>query len=115
MAGESRRTTNHDEIKKWVEEREGYPATVKRTGDEKDPGILRIDFEGYSGRDSLERISWDEFFKKFDEKHLAFLYQDKTRDGEQSRFFKFLSGDEDDDKDRKQSHQKDSKDKHDKK
>ncbi|MDQ4078377.1 MAG: hypothetical protein M3220_19290 [Chloroflexota bacterium] len=95
MAGESKRTTDHETIKKWVEERGGYPATVKDTGSEEDPGILRIDFPGYSGEDSLERISWDAFFEAFEENNLAFLYQDETREGETSRFFKFVSREED--------------------
>ncbi len=93
MAGESNVTTDHREIRKWVEERKGYPATVNNTGDAKNPGMLRIDYDGYSGSQSLERIDWDEFFKKFDEKNLAFLYQDKTSTGKQSRFSKFVSRD----------------------
>ena len=79
------------EIRKWAEARGGKPATVKRTESKNEAGVLRIDFRGYSGSHSLEEISWDEFFKKFDEKHLAFLYQDKTSSGEQSRFFKLVS------------------------
>lgn len=95
MAGESHVTTDHDEIRKWIEERGGRPATVRRTGDQEDPGLLRVDFPGYSGEQSLEEISWDEFFEKFDEKNLAFLYQDKTAKGEMSRFSKFVNrGDE---------------------
>lgn len=91
MTGESQRTTDHERIKRWAEERGGKPATVTRTKEGDEAGVLRIDFEGYSGEDSLEEISWKEFFEKFDEKNLEFLYQDKTRDGEQSRFFKFVS------------------------
>ena len=91
MAGESKTTTDHEVIKKWVEERGGYPATVKATGKGDEAGILRIDFPGYSGKESLERISWDEFFDKFEEKKLAFLYQDTMSSGEQSRFSKFVS------------------------
>ena len=88
----SRITTNHDTIRKWVEERNGKPATVKNTGSgREDVGILRIDFPGYSGGDSLEEISWDDFFRKFDDSGLAFLYQDNTSGGEQSRFNKFVS------------------------
>src|SRR5919202_481569 len=55
-------TIDHDEIRRWVEERGGYPAHVKRSGDEDDPGILRIDYPGFSGQGTLERISCDEFF-----------------------------------------------------
>jgi hypothetical protein len=101
----SKSTTNHDEIRKWAEARGGKPATVKRTESNGEAGVLRIDFPGYSGSDSLEEISWEEFFKKFDEKQLAFLYQDETSSGEQSRFFKLLSRETANDK----SHKAESK------
>jgi len=91
MASDSKTTTSHEEIRKWVEERGGKPATVRGTGDDGEAGILRIDFPGYSGGDSLEEITWEEFFQKFDESNLQFLYQDKTADGKQSRFSKFVA------------------------
>ncbi|MEW6613787.1 MAG: hypothetical protein ACOY5C_01165 [Pseudomonadota bacterium] len=91
MASESKITTNHDEIRRWVEQRGGHPARVKGTGKGSDEGLLRIDFPGYSGGDSLEEISWEDFFDKFEEKGLAFLYQDKTAGGEESRFSKLVS------------------------
>jgi len=85
-------TTDHEEIRAWVEKRGGKPVTVKGTGDkEEHAGILRIDFPGYSGGDSLEPISWEEFFQKFDESGLEFLYQEETSDGKESRFNKFVS------------------------
>jgi len=93
MAGESKVTTDHDTIRKWAEARDGKPATVKQTEHGDGAGLLRIDFPGYSGKGSLEEITWDEFFTKFDEKHLAFLYQDTTSSGEESRFFKLVSRD----------------------
>jgi hypothetical protein len=81
-------TTNHETIRKWTEQRGGKPATVSATKKNDDAGLLRIDFPGYSGVETLEEITWDEFFKKFDEAGLQFLYQDKTDDGELSRFCK---------------------------
>lgn len=93
MAGESKITTDHDQIKRWVEERGGYPAAVKATKEDGNPGLLRIDFPGYSGDESLQRISWEAFFDKFEEKDLAFLFQETMREGEESRFFKFISRD----------------------
>ena len=85
-------TTNHDEIKTWVEKRKGTPSTVKGTeNNEENTGILRIDFPGYSGKDTLEAISWEDFFKKFDESNLEFLYQNETAGGKESRFNKFVS------------------------
>jgi hypothetical protein len=93
-------TTDHDFIRRWVEERGGRPTRVKRTGGGDDPGILRIDFPGYSGEGSLEEIGWEEFFEKFEENELAFLHRDmKGDDGELDRFNKLVSrkGREDED------------------
>ncbi|TWV98731.1 hypothetical protein [Chitinophaga pinensis] len=90
MTQSSNVTTDHQTIKEWVESRNGKPAQVQGTGDKNDPGILRIDFPE-NGSDKLEEISWDEFFDKFDENNLAFLYQDEKADGEQSYFNKFIS------------------------
>src|SRR5947209_13797412 len=88
----ARTTTNHRVIRKWVEERGGSPATVKGTRRKGDPaGLLRIDFPGYSGAQSLQEISWDDFFTKFDAGRLVFLYQNQKADGQPSRFCKFVS------------------------
>ena len=79
----SKVTIDHDEIRRWTEARRGKPATVRRTeGAHGEPGVLRIDFPGYSGEGSLEEITWDEFFKKFEEAQLAFVYQEETAGGE---------------------------------
>ena len=83
-------TTDHDEIQRWVEERDGSPACVRGTGDSDDVGLLRIDFPGYSGEETLQHIEWDEFFQKFDERNLAFLYQDETKGGQRSNFNKLI-------------------------
>ena len=91
MAGTSRKTTDHNEIRKWAEKRGGHPARVKTTGHDGDPGLLRINFPGYGTRDTLEEISWDEFFEKFETKKLAFLYQETTKSGDESRFFKLVN------------------------
>lgn len=78
---ESKVTTDHEEIRKWVEERDGSPATVKYTGGKQDAGLLRIDFPGDGDEAKLEPISWDDFFEKFEEKQLAILCQDKLKSG----------------------------------
>jgi len=71
-----------------VEERGGFPAHVKQTGRKRgDLGVLRIDYPGYSGRDTLERIGWDEWFDAFERNNLAFLHQDKRN----SRFSKLVN------------------------
>ena len=86
-------TIDHEEIKQWVEKRGGNPARVKGTESKKSAGLLRIDYPGFSGEDTLESISWEEFFKAFDQNKLAFLYQDKTADGKLSRFSKLIDRD----------------------
>lgn len=90
---EAKVTTDHEEIRRWVEKRGGHPARVKGTERGESTGLLRIDYPGYSGEGKLEEISWDEFFEGFEENNLAFLYQEKTKDGEQSRFSKLVDRD----------------------
>jgi hypothetical protein len=91
MASSTHTTTDHDEIRRWVEEHDGTPASVRGTSDEGEPGVLRIDFPGGAGSDELEPITWDEWFDKFDSADLAFLYQEHKASGEDSTFFKLVS------------------------
>jgi hypothetical protein len=90
---EALNTVDHNTIRQWAEQRGGRPATVTATKTKGDAGILRIDFPGYSGEETLEEISWDDFFMKFDESRLAFLYQETTDDGSPSRFCKLINRD----------------------
>src|ERR671939_1391130 len=82
-------TVDHDEIRRWAEERGGRPSVV-RTG-QQGGGILRFDF----GEDDekLEETSWEEFFQIFEDSNLAFLHQDEIGSGQTSRFFKFIARD----------------------
>jgi hypothetical protein len=83
-------TTNHEEIRKWVEERGGHPAMVAATErNNREGAILRIDFDDPGGDDDagLHRIGWDEFFEVFDSNNLAFLRQEEG----DSRFNKFVA------------------------
>lgn len=82
-------TTDHETIRRWVESRGGCPAHVKGSGSRDDPGILRIDYPGFSGRTSLEKISWKKFFDAFEANQLAFIYQDQRG----SRFSKLVRRD----------------------
>jgi hypothetical protein len=95
MASKTNTTTDHDEIRRWVEEHGGKPASVRGTERGDEAGVLRIDFPGGAGEDQLEHISWDEWFEKFDDSDLAFLYQEQKASGEDSTFFKLVSRDGD--------------------
>jgi hypothetical protein len=88
---DARTTTDHETIRQWVEDRNGKPASVPGTAKrDEEVGLLRIGFA--DGEDeSLDEISWDEFFDKFEEKQLAFLYQEQKANGEPSTFNKLVS------------------------
>src|SRR5215211_6591801 len=75
VMAEAKTTTDHEEIRRWAESRGGRPAHVRETGNGGDAGILRINFEEPGGDDDegLAEISWDEWFRAFDENGLAFL------------------------------------------
>jgi ferritin-like metal-binding protein YciE len=90
-------TTDHDEIRRWAEERGGNPACVQGTGGQGDIGMLRIEFPGKpNAKDAkLQPISWDDFFEKFDERGLALLYQETTARGQKSNFNKLVGRRED--------------------
>ena len=94
MSATATKTTDHEEIKAWVEKRGGRPASAPGTGGKEDAGVLRIDFPG-AGDEDLEHLEWDAFFQKFDDAQLAFLYQEKTADGKLSRFNRFVKRDDD--------------------
>jgi hypothetical protein len=91
MSNLSKMTHDHETIRTWAEERGGKPSHVKGTGGKDDPGLLRIDFPGYSGEGKLEEISWEDFFNKFDEQNLALVYEEVTSGGKKSNFNKLVS------------------------
>lgn len=88
-------TTDHDVIRAWAEARGGRPAAVDGTGDEPehepDAGLLRIEFRDED--DTLDEVDWEPFFNTFEDRKLAFVYQEKTSDGSPSRFNKFVRRD----------------------
>jgi hypothetical protein len=90
MPSKSNTTTDHDEIRRWVEEHDGAPARVRGTESGDSVGVLRIDFPGGAGEDQLEHLDWDEWFAAFDGNDLAFLYQEEKASGEDSTFFKLV-------------------------
>ncbi len=84
---EGKTTTDHKEIRRWIEARGGRPSVVKDTEGRDGEGLLRVEFRH---PEKLEDVDWDTFFKTFEDRKLAFLHQDKTASGEESRFFKFV-------------------------
>ncbi|HZR47639.1 MAG TPA: hypothetical protein VFA47_13085 [Candidatus Manganitrophaceae bacterium] len=87
-------TTDHEKIREWVKSRGGRPAAVAPLDESlfgcSEMGALRIAFPGRSAAGDLQEISWELFFELFDLRRLAFLYQEETAAGAQSRFNKFI-------------------------
>jgi hypothetical protein len=90
-AHSSEETTDVKKIQQWAEKRGGKPSKVKSTAHGKNDGLIRIDFPGYSGGDSLEEISWEEWGKIFKDSGLKMIYQEHTADGKESNFNKLVS------------------------
>lgn len=86
MLTESKLTTDHDEIRRWAEERGGRPALVRNLLRTNRVASLRLTFPGYSTGEPLEEIPWTSFFERFDDQHLALRYQEITLGGGQSHF-----------------------------
>jgi hypothetical protein len=89
---QSQRTTDHTKIRRWVEARNGKPVSVHGP-DLAEDAPLRIDFpedDDSEDGDEHEELTWEEFFEKFDEKRLAFVYQESTASGEPSNFNLFV-------------------------
>ena len=68
-------TRDHDEIRRWIDERDGYPAE----GEDEDEGDgdggaadVRIAREGDEGG---TRLDWEEFFERLDANDLAVAYR----------------------------------------
>jgi hypothetical protein len=95
MVGKSVCTTNPDTIRRWVEDRGGRPAVVKMRSTGGPDSPPRIEFPQYQrrGARNVQRVSWEEFFRRFEQRRLAFVYQEQTVGGATSRFFKFVSRD----------------------
>src|ERR1700758_3420493 len=80
MPGEVKYTTDHEVIRSWVETRGGWPAKY-----------LRIHFHGFVTRGAPPRVDWEKFFQAFEERRLAFLYQDHIATGKQSHFYRLVN------------------------
>ncbi|BBE24171.1 hypothetical protein MN0502_30540 [Arthrobacter sp. MN05-02] len=92
--GRSLATTHHEVIRQWAESRDARPAAVDGTEHGDHLGVLRFDFN--EDTDKLRHVSWDEWFRTFDERRLNFIYQEQRKDGKQSNFFILESPDRED-------------------
>ncbi|HYZ16494.1 MAG TPA: hypothetical protein VE591_08840, partial [Candidatus Acidoferrum sp.] len=94
--GQTLATRSHDVIRAWAEERDAKPATIEGTEHDDHLGVLRFNFPGYAEDGKLQEVSWDEWFRTFDERNLVFIYQEHRSDGKLSNFFRLESPDRED-------------------
>jgi hypothetical protein len=88
--GQTLATRAHDVIRSWAERRGAMPVAASR-GPDGEPRTLRFSFGaggGRAGGSRLEPISWDQWFEVFDRRQLVFRYQERRRDGSESKFFR---------------------------
>ena len=78
------------EEEKACQTRKSRQITTPSAGGQKRAAAARRAWKEPATTSSLDPISWDDFFDKFDSAHLPFLYQDKTEGGAVSRFHKFV-------------------------
>jgi hypothetical protein len=84
-------TTDHDEIRRWVEGHHGSPARTANTATAGSAGVLRIAVPGHAV--GLEHISWHEWFTAFDGQRLALRYPDAHIRGGTSAWFELVHRD----------------------
>jgi hypothetical protein len=85
VTGDLEYTTDHRMIRLWAGRWHGHPAVAKTEdtasaqSGSTSGGPLRIRFPKDPDEKSLQSISWDEFFKRFEDQHLALEYVDEPR------------------------------------
>lgn len=78
------KTTDHDEIKAWAERHGGNPQLIDYPEAKADTPGIRINFPGtlddilLSDSHPPKDISWEEFFKIFENEKLSFEYDKET-------------------------------------
>ena len=83
-------TADHKIIREWVEARGGIPCRILDSeAPTEDEGVLEIVFTKNLSKKFVQ-LNWSDFFKKFDQFHLAFEYEDNHEGEPISKYFKFL-------------------------
>lgn len=96
-----RATISHDEIQNWSEKNSGRPQSLDSKQAQADIPGIRIDFPGnlddtFLPMAEVYNISWNDFFRTFEDEKLAFLYIDpdkKLNSDQLSRAYRFIKRD----------------------
>ncbi len=80
-------TTDHDTIRDWVMAHGGQPALLRRVPQVGDGGDLSLEFLADGQEPELVTISWSDFFQRFEDRHLAFVYEEDGPAGALTWYF----------------------------
>lgn len=89
MFAQGKVTTDHGLIKKWAEARHGYPAVIRKITDAGMDLVLSFVFPDIETEGIARKLSWDEFFERFDQQRLVFVYDDKDPQQNSRRDYTF--------------------------
>lgn len=97
-----RATINHKEIKEWAQKYGGKPQIIDDPTAGFDLPGIRINFPGegddvFLDKAKVRDISWDEFFKEFEDGNLGFVYMDEIVSNDPdslSRAYRFINRDD---------------------
>ncbi len=78
MVAQGKLTTDKEKIKQWIQTYKGWPAIKLMETADSIETVLAIVFPGGEGDHVIRRLSWEEFFQKFDQLKLVFLYEEAT-------------------------------------
>jgi hypothetical protein len=90
MSSEIDLTTDHDEIRRWIESVGGRPVQVQVAGSSGPVGVPAIELPGRTASGAAVPIGWDDWFGRFDQAGLALLYEKAPGDGGASAFGKLV-------------------------
>ena len=89
MLAQGKVTTDHGLIKNWAEARHGCPAVIRKITDAGIDLVLSFVFPDIDPEGIARKLSWDEFFERFDQQHLVFVYDDDDPQQNVRRGFTF--------------------------
>src|SRR5690606_12525991 len=70
-------TSNHTEIRRWAKRHGARPGIARDTIASRDLDQLTLVLPGERGEENVEFIDWDEFFRRFDEEEMVFVYEER--------------------------------------
>lgn len=70
-------TSNHTEIRSWAKRHGARPGIARDTIASRDLDQLTLVLPGERGEENVEFIDWDEFFRRFDEEEMVFVYEER--------------------------------------